>query len=254
MAAWMPSPMPGREQHHAWCRPARRPRPRTGRRRRSRPARRRSRPRRAPGAPAGSPTASPPRWPRVAIERMKTPGSVACSCIRTRSPSSAPPENGEDGSTASTPTRLPGRAQRRDQRGRRWSTCPTPGEPVSPTTCARPVCGASAAVTSRSCGARVLDQRDQPGDRPRPALRAPASDQRRRRPPSRRALAFTGVGCRHGHRPGHPHDQRVALAAAAAQRGRADAAAAALQLQRQVQHDAGRRTCRSGGRARSRRR
>ena len=36
---------------------------------------------------------------------MNTPGSVACSCIRTRSPSSAPPVNGDVGSTASTATR-----------------------------------------------------------------------------------------------------------------------------------------------------
>ena len=33
---------------------------------------------------------------------MKTPSSPACSCIRTRSPSRAPPENGEDGSTATS--------------------------------------------------------------------------------------------------------------------------------------------------------
>ena len=39
------------------------------------------------------------------MDRMNTPGSVAWSCIRTRSPSSAPPLNGEVGSTASTPTR-----------------------------------------------------------------------------------------------------------------------------------------------------
>ncbi|MEU0510641.1 hypothetical protein, partial [Amycolatopsis sp. NPDC006125] len=32
----------------------------------------------------------------MAIERMNTPGSVACSVIRIRSPSSAPPENGDD--------------------------------------------------------------------------------------------------------------------------------------------------------------
>ena len=49
----------------------------------------------------------PPRWPREAMERMKTSPSVAWSCIRTRSPSSAPPVNGEDESTARTPTRLP---------------------------------------------------------------------------------------------------------------------------------------------------
>ena len=51
--------------------------------------------------------ASPPSWPRLAIDRMNTPSSVAWSCIRTRSPSSAPPLNGDVGSTASTPTRWP---------------------------------------------------------------------------------------------------------------------------------------------------
>ena len=55
----------------------------------------------------GVAAASPPRWPRLAIDRMNTSGSVACSCIRTRSPSSAPPVNGDVGSTASTPTRRP---------------------------------------------------------------------------------------------------------------------------------------------------
>ena len=121
------------------------------RRRRSRSARRRSRPRRARAAPAGVDQASPPRWPREAIDRMKTPLSLAWSCIRTRSPSSAPPENGDEGSTASTPTRLP------SARSARTSAAvvvdlPTPGDPVSPRTCACPVCGASAAATSRSAG------------------------------------------------------------------------------------------------------
>src|SRR5262249_25691679 len=67
------------------------------------------------------------------------------------SPSRAPPENGDDGSTASTPTRRP---------AFRYAVTsadvevdlPTPGEPVSPTTYAPPVSGASAAITSRSCG------------------------------------------------------------------------------------------------------
>jgi len=95
--------------------------------------------------------ASPPRWPRLAIDRMNTFGSVAWSCIRTRSPSSAPPENGEDGSTASTPTR------RSCARRTRTSAdvevdLPTPGEPVSPITRARPATGANAAATSRSAG------------------------------------------------------------------------------------------------------
>ena len=49
-------------------------------------------------------SASPPRWPRVPIERMKTPGSRKWSARRIRSPSSAPCENGLDGSTETTPT------------------------------------------------------------------------------------------------------------------------------------------------------
>lgn len=47
---------------------------------------------------------SPPSDPRVAIDRMKTPLSDACPCIRIRSPRIAPPVNGLDGSTAITPT------------------------------------------------------------------------------------------------------------------------------------------------------
>ena len=94
---------------------------------------------------------SPPRWPREAIERMKTSGSAAWSDIRIRSPSSAPPENGDDGSTASTPTRCP---------AARWAVTralvvvdlPTPGAPVTPTTCARPASGAISAITSRRAG------------------------------------------------------------------------------------------------------
>ena len=37
-------------------------------------------------------------------DRMKTPASAACVCIRRRSPSTAPPLNGLVGSTAITPT------------------------------------------------------------------------------------------------------------------------------------------------------
>ena len=75
-----------------------------------------------PGLPAASSTrtacgvasARPPRWPRVAIERMNTPGSVACSCMRTRSPRIAPPLNGLVGSIASTPTSSRRRGAARD--------------------------------------------------------------------------------------------------------------------------------------------
>ena len=44
--------------------------------------------------------------PRVAIDLMNRPASVACSCIRTRSPRIAPPVNGDDGSIASTATSI----------------------------------------------------------------------------------------------------------------------------------------------------
>ena len=52
-------------------------------------------------------SARPPAWPRVPIERMKTPGSRKWSASRIRSPSSAPCVNGLDGSTETTPTVLP---------------------------------------------------------------------------------------------------------------------------------------------------
>ena len=52
--------------------------------------------------------ARPPRWPRVAMLRMKTPASAACACMRTRSPRIAPPVNGLVGSTATMPTVGPG--------------------------------------------------------------------------------------------------------------------------------------------------
>ena len=55
-----------------------------------------------------TPSARPPRWPREAIDRTKTIGSVAWRIMRTRSPRTAPPVNGDDGSTAMTPTRRSG--------------------------------------------------------------------------------------------------------------------------------------------------
>ena len=83
---------------------------------------------------------SPPRWPRVPIERMKTPGSRKWSESLIRSPSSAPCVNGLEGSTEMTPTVV--------SRSRTWRTSalisddlPTPGGPVTPTTNAEPVSG-----------------------------------------------------------------------------------------------------------------
>src|SRR5688572_3168316 len=77
--------------------------------------------------------ARPPSVPRVAMLRMNTPSSAACACIRTRSPRMAPPVNGLDGSTASTPTVKPSR--RIAAISRSTSVLfPAPGGPVTPTT------------------------------------------------------------------------------------------------------------------------
>ena len=78
------------------------------------------------------------------MERMKTDGSVACSCIRTRSARIAPPEKGDDGSIASTPTwetgssavRSPAGGQPRRATLTSWFVSvdlPDPGAPVIPT-------------------------------------------------------------------------------------------------------------------------
>src|SRR5665811_2633223 len=132
--------------------------------------------------------------------------------MRTRSPSKAPPENGEDGSTASTPTRLP--ALRIAVTSADVEVdLPTPGEPVIPTMWARPVCGASAALTSRSCGdASSTIEISRATARASPACARSTSSgteiARLYRFVTTAALAL-----------GHAHDQSVALAATAAEGG-----------------------------------
>ena len=75
---------------------------------------------------------SPPRCPRVAIERMKTPSSVAWSAMRTRSPRMAPPEKGDEGSMASTAASMS--SARTTPRSAFVSVdFPAPGAPVMPT-------------------------------------------------------------------------------------------------------------------------
>ena len=97
----------GIEDHHGRDRRSLRSRSRTARRPPSR-ARSGRRPERASSRiAAGTAAARPPRWPRVATERISTSGSLMCSAIRMRSPSSAPPLYGDDGSTARTATRSP---------------------------------------------------------------------------------------------------------------------------------------------------
>ena len=84
--------------------------------------------------------ASPPACPRAAIERMKTPSSEAYACIRTRSPRSAPPVIGDDGSTAMTATERPARRSSAISAATRVDL-PAPGGPVIPTRCAAPAIG-----------------------------------------------------------------------------------------------------------------
>src|SRR5205085_679303 len=91
---------------------------------------------------------------------------------------------------------------------------PTPGDPVMPMTCALPVWGASAAITSRSRG----DSSSTSEIRRATARASPARARSTRLGTSCSALRDT-------------HDQGIALPAAAAQGGRADAATAALELE-----------------------
>jgi hypothetical protein len=79
---------------------------------------------------------------------MKTPGSRATDSMRIRSPRSAPPVNGEVGSTATMPTRFPS-ARRARVRAVVIVLFPAPGGPVSPTRRARPTSGFSS-PSSRS--------------------------------------------------------------------------------------------------------
>src|ERR1700680_334712 len=90
--------------------------------------------------------ARPPRVWRAAILRMKTPLSPAWRCMRTRSPRTAPPVNGLDGSTATMPTERP--SLRMTAANESTSVLfPEPGGPVTPMTCACPVCGYRAATS-----------------------------------------------------------------------------------------------------------
>ena len=109
-------------------------------------------------------SASPPRWPRVPIERMKTPGSRKWSESLIRSPSSAPCVNGLDGSTEMTPTVV--------SRSRTWRTSalisddlPTPGGPGDADDEGRARLRVEVADELVRERVAVLDERDRPGER-----------------------------------------------------------------------------------------
>ena len=148
-------------------------------------------------------------------------------------------------------------AQRAHQRRRR-RRLPTPGEPVSPRTCACPVCGASAAATSRSIGlASSTREISRATERASPS-RAPLDERgdvgRPPAAPPGGAGAAGSTAVPRSTSGGHVQDQRVALTTAAAQRGAA---------RRRHRGDPARapgparsapRSCRSGGPARWRHR
>ena len=73
----------------------------------------------------------PPAWLRSARLRRKTPGSSHDPCMRSRSPSNAPPVKGLVGSTATMPTVLPLFRSRMVRRSARV-LFPEPGGPVIP--------------------------------------------------------------------------------------------------------------------------
>ena len=82
----------------------------------------------------------PPSAPRLAMDRMNTPGSRKWSVRRMRSPRSAPWVKGDDGSIESTAIERP-RARRIRVSALMSDDLPAPGAPVRPMTAARPVCG-----------------------------------------------------------------------------------------------------------------
>ena len=152
LAAWIAVAHAGRQQHQRGVGQRRPPRPRSAPRRRSRPARRRTPRRRAPAAPAASPGSArrgARGWPSSGCRRA---GRARARRIRTRSPSSAPPENGRGRVDREHADPQVAGAQARVTSAVVVVDLPTPGAPVTPTTHAEPACGASAAITSRSSG------------------------------------------------------------------------------------------------------
>src|ERR1035437_5808297 len=97
--------------------------------------------------------ARPPMAPRVAMERMKIPGSAWCCCMRMRSPRMAPPEMRLVGSTARMAMVLPCLRNSNASASTRV-LLPAPGGPVMPTMRAWPVAGASSRRVSRAWGSR----------------------------------------------------------------------------------------------------
>ena len=133
---------------------------------------------------------------------MNTPGSVAWSCIRTRSPRIAPPVNGDDGSIASTATSIVERPQVADQ-GAGQRALARPGRT-----------GHADGVGRRRC-ARAPAAR--PGGRPRRRARS-ATAGGRGHPDHRRAQRRRGrrdrIGRRHRPKVVRPGESSAASSSA----------------------------------------
>src|SRR5674476_1114265 len=161
--------------------------------------------------------------------------------MRIRSPSKAPPENGDEGSTARMPTRLP-RARKAPTTALVNDHLPTPRLRASPLMAARPGCDDRADITHRSAGwPSSTSEISRATARGAPALAA-----------STRAGTSTDLpaiseisGLEPAWNPtlnsllGNAHDQCVSLPPAAAQSGHPHAATTAFELQDKVQGDPG---------------
>ena len=160
-------------------------------------------------------SASPPRCPRVPIERMKTSGSRKWSVSRIRSPSSAPWVNGLDGSTEITPTVCCLGAHEPDQRGRqaRLADAGRPGQPDGERVARLRIDVADDLVRERIA---VLDERDRTRERT-PVARQHRLDETLARPVA--PLAHAGMlrsqlAGQDSPRPDTPREQERRQAAA----------------------------------------
>src|SRR5580704_7968236 len=144
--------------------------------------------------------------------------------MRIRSPSSAPPVNGDVGSTASTATRRPAARNALSSAPVRVDL-PTPGAPVRPMTRAPPVSGRRSFMTERTWGDS--------------SSTSEISRARARMSPARALSSSTAVVGATGRLAADPEQQGLALAAAAAQPGGAEPSAAAAELVAQVHREPG---------------
>src|SRR5580700_7696947 len=180
---------------------------------------------------------------------MKTPSSVACSCMRIRSPSSAPPVNGDVGSTASTATRRPA-ARNALSSAPVTVDLPTPGAPVRPMTRAPPVSDRRSFMTERTWGdSSSTSEISRARARMSPARALSSSASVVLGPavsgpvvlgPVVLGTVLSGpVVSATGRLAADPEQQGLALAAAAAQPGGAEPSAAPAELVAQVHREPG---------------